>query len=304
MAKPDLPEIFAAGTVLLRGSGRDLQVCLVHRPTHRDWSLPKGKLEGDEPAAAAAWRETVEECGEHVELGVPLPVQFYPVEGRLKRVDYWVGRLIPGGPGFRPNSEIDRLEWLAPGAAMRKLTYPRDRQLIRRAVEAPRTTPLVILRHTQALRRARWGKGKDSLRPLTAEGKRDARRLVNVLTAFGLDSVHSSDAQRCVDTVRPFARSARIKIIAEPTLSERGFETDQRPGLRRIHQLLHERDAAVVCTHRPLLPRLLGGIDSDLGSGLVSLLGPGLPPGAFLVIHRNFGPKGRVRLTAVERHEI
>ncbi|MDP3972522.1 MAG: NUDIX hydrolase [Candidatus Nanopelagicales bacterium] len=304
MAKPEVPEIFAAGTVLLRGSGRDVRVCLVHRPTQRDWSLPKGKLDPDEHAIAAAWRETIEESGQHVELGPGLPAQLYRVEGRLKRVDYWVGRLVAGGPGFRPNSEIDRLEWLRPEAAMKKLTYPRDRELIRRAVATPRTTPMIILRHAQALRRARWGKEKDSLRPLTSGGKRDARRLVNVLTAFGMDSVYSSDAQRCIDTVRPFARSARIKIRPESALSERGFETDQRPGSRRISQLLRVREPMVVCTHRPLLPRLLAELDSDLGSDLLSLLGPGLPPGAFIVLHRTFGPRDRVRLTAVERHEI
>ena len=59
--------------------------------------------------------------------------------------------------------------------AARKLTYPRDVQLMRAAVNAPTTTPLIILRRTQALKRASWGKKPDKARPLAAAGKRQAK---------------------------------------------------------------------------------------------------------------------------------
>ena len=40
------PEVRAAGGAVLRaGADRRLEVLLVHRPSHRDWTLPKGKTE-------------------------------------------------------------------------------------------------------------------------------------------------------------------------------------------------------------------------------------------------------------------
>ena len=45
----------------------------MHRPRYDDWSWPKGKLDKDEDWAAAAARETEEETGHTVRLGVPHP---------------------------------------------------------------------------------------------------------------------------------------------------------------------------------------------------------------------------------------
>jgi len=52
-----------------------------------------------------------------------------------------------------------------------------------------------------------------------------------------------------------------------------------------------------VCSHRPVLPDLLGVFDPK-GAG--RLQRP-LAPGAVLVLHRAFDPAG-VRVVAVERH--
>ena len=49
----------AAGGVVEHGGS----VLLVHRPKYDDWSLPKGKLEGDETWEEAATREVEEETG-------------------------------------------------------------------------------------------------------------------------------------------------------------------------------------------------------------------------------------------------
>ena len=38
----------AAGALVWREKGGDLQVLLVHRPRYDDWSFPKGKLESGE----------------------------------------------------------------------------------------------------------------------------------------------------------------------------------------------------------------------------------------------------------------
>ena len=56
------PEVRAAGGAVLRaGPGRQVEVLLVHRPGHRDWTLPKGKVEPGESDEDCALREVAEE---------------------------------------------------------------------------------------------------------------------------------------------------------------------------------------------------------------------------------------------------
>ena len=268
MSRSKNSPIRAAGVVLLReraGAGRgnkgdgtdNVEVCVLHRPTHKDWSLPKGKLETGEHVIEAAVRETLEETGERCILGVPLATANYRVEGRPKVVQYWVAWVVPGGPGFSPNSEIDKLEWLSPDKAAKRLSYRRDVALMRAAIAAPRTSPLMILRHTQARRRSSWGKKPDSQRPLAAVGKRHAKELIPILSAFGIDQLYSSDAVRCVDTITPYADVVKSTIATEPLFSEEGFDNGKNGSFDRIDELLKVQGALVLCTHRPLLPELL-----------------------------------------------
>ena len=43
------PGVLAAGGAVLRtGPARQTEILLVHRPGHRDWTLPKGKVEPGE----------------------------------------------------------------------------------------------------------------------------------------------------------------------------------------------------------------------------------------------------------------
>ncbi|MFJ1755544.1 NUDIX hydrolase [Kitasatospora sp. NPDC088134] len=127
--------VLAAGAVLwvpgpLRKDGgrKKPRVALVHRPKYDDWSLPKGKLEPGEGWRAAALREVLEETGLRCVLGPELPAQHYLAHGRPKEVRYWSA--VPTGGAFRPNREVDRLEWLPPRRAKERLTHPRDRVLI------------------------------------------------------------------------------------------------------------------------------------------------------------------------------
>jgi 8-oxo-dGTP pyrophosphatase MutT (NUDIX family) len=53
----------AAGGLIVRRQSGQLEVALVHRPMHQDWSYPKGKLEEGETFEDAAQREVLEETG-------------------------------------------------------------------------------------------------------------------------------------------------------------------------------------------------------------------------------------------------
>lgn len=120
----------AAGAVLWRPApGPDgIEIALIHRPRYDDWSHPKGKLKRGEPEAHAALREIKEETGMDCVLGAALPTSRYLANGRPKLVRYWAAEAVGGT--FRENDEVDRLVWLAPGAAREQLTHPRDRPLV------------------------------------------------------------------------------------------------------------------------------------------------------------------------------
>ncbi|WBB58444.1 NUDIX hydrolase [Streptomyces sp. WMMC500] len=124
--------IRAAGCVLWRTAPRvpgGLEIALVHRPKYDDWSHPKGKLKQGEEPLAAALREVAEETGMACEPGVPLPTTHYRVaDGRPKEVRYWAARTRGGA--FVPNDEVDRVVWLPPDAARRRLSHGHDRALV------------------------------------------------------------------------------------------------------------------------------------------------------------------------------
>lgn len=130
MTAPNNTTVQAAGCVLWRRSPVDgrLEVCLVHRPKYDDWSHPKGKLKRGEEPLAAALREVEEETGYRATVGAELSTLRYMVGGRPKEVRYWAAEAGPGT--FVPTTEVDRIVWLRPDAARRRLTQVRDRELV------------------------------------------------------------------------------------------------------------------------------------------------------------------------------
>jgi 8-oxo-dGTP pyrophosphatase MutT (NUDIX family) len=128
--------IEAAGGVVLRGEGDDLEVLMVHRVRHQDWSLPKGKLDPGEDAQAAAVREVEEETGVRCVLGPELPDSTYPILGDLKHVRWFLMTAVTGDPTHRePDREIDDVRWIPVHEAPDLLTYDRDVTLLRRVLD-------------------------------------------------------------------------------------------------------------------------------------------------------------------------
>ncbi len=123
-------EVKAAGGVVWRRGAGGVEVAVVHRPRHDDWSLPKGKLDPGESWEDAALREVEEEIGLRCRLGRELPpVAYTDQKSRAKVVRYWM--MEPEGGEFAANDEVDEVRWLIPGAAVGLLSYPHDRELVR-----------------------------------------------------------------------------------------------------------------------------------------------------------------------------
>jgi 8-oxo-(d)GTP phosphatase len=277
-------DVRAAGAVVLR-KGR---VLLVHRPAYDDWSFPKGKLDRGEAAPVAAVREVHEETGLRVRLGVPLARQSYPNGPRTKVVDYWVGRVIGDHDvsGYLVNSEIDEVDWVDVDKARRQLTYRRDRDTLREALATGKATrALILLRHGQARSRKRW-KRDDRERPLLVTGATQARRAVPLLGAYAVTRAVTSSSVRCIETVRPYVDQSGCRLKSTEDLSE---EDATPASVRRIvEDLVHRREDAVLCTHRPVLPEVYDAL---------GLAHEAQATGELVVVHHRHG-----RVRSLERH--
>jgi 8-oxo-dGTP diphosphatase len=304
MAMEDV--IRAAGVVLLRGEGAGVEALIVHRPGRSDWSLPKGKVDIGEHVIEAAVRECDEETGFTPILGAPLPSQSYSVMSRPKVVNYW-SATIRVEDGFAPDEEIDEIRWVPVGEVADCLTYPADAALVAQAAARPPTTPLVILRHTQAVKRSDFSGDDDRERPLSGRGRSQSKELVPLLDAFGVTTIHSSTSRRCTDTVRRLAKQLDTKVVGEPALTEESHRDHPNRAAKRIRELALLPEGTVICSHRPVLPTVLEAVaevlDLDRGDhGWGRIWDPKLPPGGFLVVHRAFDADGSPHVVGIERH--
>jgi 8-oxo-dGTP diphosphatase len=281
--------IRAAGCIVWRRARRELEVVLVHRPRWGDWSFPKGKLDPDEQPIACAVREVFEETGLSVRVGPRLPDQEYIVNGGTpKVVQYWAAEPPKKADlsAYEPNAEIDNVRWVRVSKARKQLTYPHDADLLDMFEKSPYDSrPLLIVRHAHARSRKTW-RTDDSDRPLKADGERQAQRLVPLLSAYGVTRLISSDAERCVDTLLPYANSRKkVALSLERALSEDAADAAQIEKIMRTTLKSDKRIA--ICSHRPVLPLIF----EALGIEPISL-----EPGSFVVVHRR---KGKVLGTEV-----
>lgn len=274
--------VLAAGAVVWREvGGRRIQLLMVHRMRYDDWTFPKGKIDAGERLPVTAVRETAEETGLGIHLGVPLSRLEYPLTtGGTKQVSYWCAR--PDGEGelsFEPTHEITAVRWVDLDETAAALSYDTDRRVLddfTRLLPGAehRAIPLIVLRHAKARSRRRW-KGDDRRRTLAARGLSEAKRLVPLLQAYGIRTVVSSDSTRCVQTVEPYADSVDVDIALDRGLSQE--DATRKTVARRAELLLGDGEPTVVCTHRPVLPMLFDAMHIE---------DPSLETSQLIVLHR------------------
>ncbi len=273
-----MKQIRAAGTVTVDTSGNKPKILMVHRPGYDDWTIPKGKIRFNEFAAVAAHRETQEETGARVRLDIPVNTITYPVGGGRKTVHYW--RADPIAVKKRkPNREVDKVVWLSPKNALKRLTYDDEQELVEQALSLPQTTTVALVRHGKAMERKNWS-GRDQARPVSAQGRRQAKDLVPLLAAYGIETLVSSTSTRCMQTLVPYEREIRGEIEGWAALSEEQAEIDEQSSakvMRRItKRAIAGQHPTAVCGHRPVLPIMF----QQLGVSPKSL-----QPGALGIVH-------------------
>ena len=271
-------EVRAAGGVVRRRVGGQVQTVLVHRPRYDDWSFPKGKLLDGESFEQAAIREVREETGLECRIDAELPTSHYiDQDGRPKVVRYWSMDVI-GDNDLHPTAEVDEARGLSLTEAREILTHDRDREVL--DTLTAQAAPAYLVRHAKAGDRNAWS-GDDLSRPLSKYGRRQAKALVSVLSTNVIERILSSSAIRCVETVRPLADQRGLPIEPRDELLEGA-------PLAGLLVLLDELRAIppVLCGHGDLIPAVIEHLEAR-----GALIGPdrGWKKGSVWVLEREAG---------------
>jgi 8-oxo-dGTP diphosphatase len=120
--------ILAAGGIVTRGKVRPL-FAVVRLRRQKSWVLPKGKLNPNETAIAAARREAIEETGHDVKLREFLGSLAYQTSVRPKIVRFW--RMEASGrPVAKLMKDVSAVRWLPLSRAVGKLTHEHEKEFL------------------------------------------------------------------------------------------------------------------------------------------------------------------------------
>lgn len=298
-ATPDV-DVTAAGCIIWRYYKEQLQLLIIHRPNYDDWSWPKGKVDPGETIAETAIREVREEVGLHVTLGVPLAVTKYKVKHGDKEVYYWASRVSHAAKAKVDGHEVDELRWVSPKEARKLLTNTSDVEPLE-ALEKLwedkdlATRPVIIVRHAKAKPRSSWSAAEGE-RPLAATGKRQALAVCRLLEAWQPQKVISSPWTRCMQTVTNYNKSTGVPIKEKSAITEAANKRSPKRAAKVVESFFDKDYPIALCTHRPVLPTVLGVLADHMNKSLTKVLpmeDPHLLPGEILVLQVSLQNKNR-----------
>jgi broad specificity phosphatase PhoE len=111
--------------------------------------------------------------------------------------------------------------------------------------------PIFLIRHGHAGSRSKWD-GDDDLRPLSAQGRRQAEHLAGLVGDGPVGRLLSSPSRRCAETLAPLCERTGLPVEPVPQLAEgAGGEQAERLLLAIADQ------NPVACSHGDVIPRVL-----------------------------------------------
>lgn len=136
---PRVAQAVSAGGVVFEERDDAVMVALCGRLKTGLWALPKGTPDGGESLEETAVREVREETGLDVAIAAPLGhIEYWftrDSERIHKRVYFYLMR--PCGGSFDDHDpEFDIVRWASAAEALDALTYPSEREVLRRAIAA------------------------------------------------------------------------------------------------------------------------------------------------------------------------
>lgn len=277
--------IQGAGVVLWRREDDEIHVCLVHRSRYDDWSLPKGKREASESLIACAYRETLEETGYSSSFGRYLGEIEYAYSSDTKIIKYWSAEARSQVRNIS-TSEISDIEWLPISAAISRVNYESDKEILRlfNTIDLD-TTTLILLRHCKAISRDDWRRS-DIDRPLSDNGITQSVRLAQDLLPFEISEVYTSPAERCMTSVLPIAQKKNVSIRVNWSIEEERFIKNKADALETITKIMKTGDSALLCSHNPVLPHIVKKL---IDKFVINLDTVSLDPADAWIIHHLLG---------------
>lgn len=129
----------SAGGVVYRLTQEGPEVVVCGREADGVWGLPKGTPDAGESLEETALREVQEETGLQVRIVRKLgTINYWFARGGVryhKWVHYYLMEAI-GGDTRNHDVEYDRVEWLPAGAALKRLTFKNEADLVQTAAKA------------------------------------------------------------------------------------------------------------------------------------------------------------------------
>jgi 8-oxo-dGTP diphosphatase len=170
--------ILAAGGIVLRGNSKP-RIAIVRLRREKSWVLPKGKLNPGEHPRVAAKREVLEETGHDVSVHEFLGSMSYPVDGKIKIVQFWHMRAV-GLPVSELTDDVKAVKWLPLKQAIDALSRPHEKVFLAHvgpmALEAARKALREKARPTRRNGHTRRSRGTSVVAPAEHSLAKDYQR--------------------------------------------------------------------------------------------------------------------------------
>jgi 8-oxo-dGTP pyrophosphatase MutT (NUDIX family) len=272
LTEVDKPVSLAAGGLVLRETAGQLEIAIVHRPTYRDWTLPKGKLLEGERAEAAAVREVREETGYEVRLDGFVDVVWYETDTVHKVVLFWRMWTTPN-PAGPLAADVDERKWVSVDHARSMLTHPLERELVTRCA---------VRRETQSDMQSAIG-GKTTRRGYLRarlEQHLTAPERKRLAAALALARFRIGERVACATGPQPTWAEAALRLLDRAEQQQTTGDIDA--GWKYLHEaeryaISSFSDAEVSAASLILAQEALTKLEGWRRTTVAALLGP-LPP--------------------------